>query len=98
MVRQGIEAGMPWYYSTRLRISGHKRYTAGGHEDLYGSVKARSEEEQVVHQKIHDRWPKYVSKPPARYRSAWKKMMAHYVDDRLLRQPLRVRRVLEARS
>lgn len=96
MIRQSIRYGLPWYYSTRLRISGLARYSDGGHSDLYRSPKHREREEQRVHQKIHDRWPEYVSKPPAKYRSSWKKMMGDYINEEFLELPREVERAYRA--
>lgn len=98
MVRQSIEYGIPWYYSTRLRISGTARYTDGGHMDLYGTEAKRKKEEARVHQLIHDRWPKYVSRPPKRYRSSWKQMLGDFIPDFDSQIPVRVRKALAAKN
>lgn len=80
VMRNGLKAGFPWLVHCGAKSEAiGKRYADGGLAAYTESREARTEQERVCQQIIHDRWPDFTSAPPKPSRVAWQKMYDHYL-------------------
>jgi hypothetical protein len=101
LMRQGIAtSGIPWLVHCGVKCEAiGVRFDPGGLNDYIASRppvvvtasearEQRENREQVCRAIIHDRWPKYCSRPDQRNRTAWSRMMDDWIPGWRLRSAM----------
>jgi len=78
MKRQGIAAGIPWLVHCDVWAESiGSRFQPGGVQAFVGNDRKSREERN--HWLLHERWPRYVSAPPKKFRMEWAKMLDDHI-------------------